>query len=713
MITPNPTENNENTIGDFLSVIFEPTDDIEFRVHRPGQSGASSRWCAASEWKSQLSWLKSQNATGANVYVGANPRTKLHVRGDKNCALARTLFVDFDGGTTREDALARIAGAGLPAPSIVVQSGHGIHCYWLLANPCTDWELWKAKQCDLIAALGSDPVIKNPERIMRLPGFVNHKPPAAEAILLHVDNAARFDIAAFPDDHAAPTPAPDAEPTADAAEMPPVTDRPSAPDHIKAQHWTDHYIAQAATGNRNAVGLKLGRQLRDDADLPLADATPYMQEYQSRVTTPSDPYTLREAMDTLRQIYSRPRGEPAVSRAAADAPATPATPTASAPALKLSYVDISKCREPRPSAWIVPGWLPARQVAGFGANGGTGKSTWALQEAAALAIGAAFLGDAQEPMRCLYHSAEDGPDVVLPRLERICDALAVPPEELAKNLRIINAEDNPTLVEPAAKTLKPVTTRIYALLAAAVQQWQPRLIVIDGASDTFDGDENSRRDVRTYIHALRRLAAISRAGVLLIMHVNRRAAEGGKTDQHFSGSTAWNNSVRSRLALVEDDFCDTRLTLLHEKSNLGPRQKPKTFSRDPATGLFVPMHADAVDTTDDQRAILRIFCDFSRRGEKIYAATSGPHTAYRSIAGEPGFPPKIKKSAFDRIIRAMERTGYIARTAHENDHRHVTQLWKVTPLGELFSDGKNDTEKGPKIDLETGEILEVGKNENP
>lgn len=510
-------------------------------------------------------------------------------------------------------------------------------------------------------------------------------------------------LVCVPDAPPRPAPRPTTYPTSDAG-----------------SHWLKKALAKATEGNRNATGLWLATQLRD-AGLSESTARDVMRQYAASVPQGEKKYLESEALRSLKSAYSRPPREPAVSRPAADAPATPATPTAStASASKLSYVDISKCREPRPAAWIVPGWIPARQVTGLGANGGTGKSTFALQLAAAQAIGAAFLGDAQEPMRCLYHSAEDGLDVVLPRLERICDALAVPPEELAKNLRIINAEDNPTLVEPAAKTLKPVTTRIYALLAAAVQQWQPHLIVIDGASDTFDGDENSRRDVRTYIHALRRLAAISRAGVILITHVNRRAAEGGKTDQHFSGSTAWNNSVRSRVALIEDDFATDRLTLLHEKSNLGPRQKPMTFARDPATGLFAPMHADAVDTTTEQRALLRILMDFEGRGEKVHTATRGPYATYTTLAGEPGFP-RWKKGAFDAAIRTMERAGYLARETSQNSHRHETVHWKVTPLGELFATANNGVKNDPKtgvkndekIDPETGEILQGVKNENP
>lgn len=517
----------------------------------------------------------------------------------------------------------------------------------------------------------------------------------------------------------AATTTPVTAPINDAADMPPVTDTPSAPDHDKARHWTDYYIAQAATGNRNATGLKLGRQLRDDAKLSQSAAWEYMRRYQEAVTSPDAPYTVREAEATLRQVYSRPPAEPAACRTDGAAQATPATPTAPAPRV-LKFMDITRCRDPRPSTWVLPGWLPAGQVTIIGANGGTGKSTFALQIAASLSIGAPFITASQTPMRCLGYSGEDGDDVVMPRVERICDALNVTPSELGVNLRIIDAEDNPVLTEPAAKNLRQMTTKMYSLLVAAAKEWEPRLIVVDGASDCFDGDENTRRDVRFFIHALKRLAKISRSAVLLIAHINKRAAEGGKTDQHFSGSTAWNNSVRSRWAILEDDFSSDRLTLVHEKSNLGPRQKPKTFSRDVATGLFVPQHANAVDTTTEQRALLRILMDFEGRGEKVHTATRGPYATYTTLAGEPGFP-RWKKGAFDAAIRTMERAGYLARESSQNSHRHETVHWKVTPLGELFATGNNGVKNDPKtgvkndekIDPETGEILQGVKNENP
>ncbi len=298
----------ENAIGEFLAAIFEPSDIIEFRIHHPERDGATSRWCTASNWRSQLAWLKSQNTAGAHIYVGVNPRTKLNVRGDKNCSLARTLFVDFDHGASRQDAIGRIQAAGIPNPSVLIESGHGIHAYWLLTEPCTNWDTWRSKQCDLIEILQTDRVIKNPERIMRLPGFTNHKPPSAMSTLLHADPSMRYAMSEFP----SPTPAP--VPANTKPELPPIHDKMSdlVPD---AEFWLNHYVQQACIGERNENGFKLACQLRD-SDVPFEHAEMVMGRFQQTVPQGDQPYTLREAHASCAQAYKRPQREPAESRTA-------------------------------------------------------------------------------------------------------------------------------------------------------------------------------------------------------------------------------------------------------------------------------------------------------------------------------------------------------------------------------------------------------------
>jgi hypothetical protein len=77
-----------------------------------------------------------------------------------------------------------------------VLSGHGLHMYWRFVTPCTDLDAWRSLQKDLIACVRSDPSVHNPERIMRLPGFLNCKDhPYVLAEIAGVDDTRRYEFA--------------------------------------------------------------------------------------------------------------------------------------------------------------------------------------------------------------------------------------------------------------------------------------------------------------------------------------------------------------------------------------------------------------------------------------------------------------------------------------------------------------------------------------
>src|SRR5690606_40940583 len=64
--------------------------------------------------------------------------------------------------------------------------------------------------------------------------------------------------------------------------------------------------------------------------------------------------------------------------------------------------------------------------------------------------------------------------------------------------------------------------------------------------DLFGGDEINRNQVRRFIGMLRALAIAFDTAVVLLSHPS---VQGMQTGTGTSGSTAWNNSVRSRLYL--------------------------------------------------------------------------------------------------------------------------------------------------------------------
>ncbi len=175
-------------VAQFVAALFEPSDLIEIRTLPP----RINRWLSAENLASRLSNLIDANSKSVDIYVGANPRNRQGGTADA-VARANALFADFDN-TSIEEARDSITNARLPEPTMLLNSGHGIHAYWRLREPLADLAIWTDHQKRLIALLKSDKSIHDPPRIMRLPGFTNHKPPAMLAELIHADPALRYSL---------------------------------------------------------------------------------------------------------------------------------------------------------------------------------------------------------------------------------------------------------------------------------------------------------------------------------------------------------------------------------------------------------------------------------------------------------------------------------------------------------------------------------------
>ena len=82
-------------------------------------------------------------------------------------------------------------------------------------------------------------------------------------------------------------------------------------DPIQAgDYWFEKALSIARPGNRNQTGFDLACQLRDSR-LPRNAAEVYMRKYVQEVPRCDDPYTVAEALTSLKEAYSAPAREPA------------------------------------------------------------------------------------------------------------------------------------------------------------------------------------------------------------------------------------------------------------------------------------------------------------------------------------------------------------------------------------------------------------------
>lgn len=353
-----------------------------------------------------------------------------------------------------------------------------------------------------------------------------------------------------------------------------------------------------------------------------------------------------------------------------------------APVPLLMPVDVvNVLREPSPPPrWVWDGYLPAGEVALLGAHGGTGKSTIALMLAVAVATGRPLFGVATEPGPVLFASLEDGAHVVRHRLATICQQWNVAPEELA-NLRIVDGTANPELFESMGRD-GGSTTRTYAELQELARGCA--LVIADNASDAYGGDEIQRRPVRGFIRALGLIAKANDCAVLLLAHVDKGTSRKERIDtEGYSGSTAWNNSVRSRLFMVRGN--DGALELSHQKSNHGKLREPLRLfwpdgglpQVDSAPTGVVAHIADSVNT----KALLKLIAEFSERGEYVSTATTSRTHAAKLLAGESTYPKHLKPGDVFDLLRRAERAGQLQRSIYRGADRKPRECWAVTPKG--------------------------------
>ena len=183
------------------------------------------------------------------------------------------------------------------------------------------------------------------------------------------------------------------------------------------------------------------------------------------------------------------------------------------------------------------------------------------------------------------------------------------------------------------------------------------------------------------------------AAVLILAHVDKgtsraRKAEGGEV---YSGSTAWHNSVRSRLFMSRAE--DGTLTLEHQKNNLGPLRDPLTLIWPPG-GLPESLQVDAFagrlqGRADDERAaaILRLIAEYEARQQYASPATTSRNHVHAVLKADPAFVRlKLKPDDTRRLVTQAQRAGWLEVLDYRDANRKPHQRWTVTSEGRAFAE---------------------------
>lgn len=226
----------------------------------------------------------------------------------------------------------------------------------------------------------------------------------------------------------------------------------------------------------------------------------------------------------------------------------------------LDLVDISRNGVPV-RQWLVPDLIPMANVTQLSGDGGLGKSLLTLQLAVCCALQQLWCGFRVAPCRSLLIYCEDDPDEITRRLYEVTGAYGFVTADIIEHIDIVSrvAEDSALMTFSRFGEEPPKSTPFYDKIYRTVEDGQYGLIVMDSSHDLFIGNENDRTQVRSFVSRLRSLSMINDAAVVLNSHPSVTGMNSGTGS---SGSTAWNNAVRSRLYLTRPEGGDKRLRVL-------------------------------------------------------------------------------------------------------------------------------------------------------
>jgi len=193
--------------------------------------------------------------------------------------------------------------------------------------------------------------------------------------------------------------------------------------------------------------------------------------------------------------------------------------------------------------WLVPGWIPLREVTLLSGDGGVGKTLLAMQLQIAVSAGAAWLGLPVTPGPSLGFYCEDDEAELHRRLVDLADLMRVDIADLTGMAWRCAIDDSTELVDVNDRGDILPTAYFHQVEQLALSR-QDRLLVFDASTNFYGGDEIRRRQVNAFLRLLGQLARSTGAAVLLLAHPSLAGMSSGSG---LSGSTHWNNGARSRM----------------------------------------------------------------------------------------------------------------------------------------------------------------------
>ena len=497
------------------------------------------------------------NQHSQNIYMCINPidgRINIppnKAATDKDILAAFYCFADAD----TDGSMANVLSFAGPKFTMSVKTGttpyvRG-HAYWQLEEPCFNLDAWRQVQASIAASLGTDSVVINPSRIMRVAGTISYPNDDKKSrgyIQEQVTMRTEFS-----------------------------SDRDPVPfDRLMRAFPPTQRSTSTATTSTATIQIDLGQQAMDRA---MAEASilqgdnwhqnviRLVASYVSKGLTDAEIHALTDrftmdgytAEDTRREVQqaidgARAKGwtpQPEITPQQAlqtQLPEFDAAPKPTKPPAQIFWA--AEAQPVLTQSYLVKGWLGAGQMSVVYGPSNVGKSFIVLDLAYHVAAGMEWQGSKINGGPVLYLATEGGHAFK----NRV---FALTQKHGSTNVPLAVRASPVDLLHPEADMPE------LGALCQQIEQQHGKLamIVVDTLSRAMSGgDENGPSDMTAFINNLDALRDFTGAHVLIVHHTGKDAAQGARGHSSLRAATdteielELNGTIRTATATKQRDL---------------------------------------------------------------------------------------------------------------------------------------------------------------
>ena len=298
-------------------------------------------------------------------------------------------------------------------------------------------------------------------------------------------------------------------------------------------------------------------------------------------------------------------------------------------------------------------------------DGGVGKTTLALNMAVFIATGSPFHNHNTMRARALLVLAEDDYGETKHRLETICAHYGLTLADLPIDIWCLPGHDVTlaTIGDDGSIAERPFLAELGKRLRANAGMF----VVLDSLADMACLNESQRLPANAFLkRVLGRMCQESGATILLLGHPSKASMQDGT---HYSGSTAFNAGVRSRLVLEQPVRGSERRVLKVAKANYGAESDLELFL---SGSVFLSAGDAGLADRDkaEREAVLATALEMIDKGISIVRGNGGgqkPADLARAIQEKHKI--KIEPRRVLEILNTAERGGLLHYNAADRYKR--------------------------------------------